>query len=70
MLRAVVSILLISLSIQCAQALSLSPLKKQPYFGDLPALEKKGVIRVLVAADLGFYYVEGGKPKGILAELL
>ncbi|MCG9574614.1 lytic transglycosylase F [Vibrio tubiashii] len=70
MLRAVVSILLISLSIQYAQALSLSPLKKQPYFGDLPALEKKGVIRVLVAADLGFYYVEGGKPKGILAELL
>lgn len=70
MLRAVVSVLLILLSIQCAQALSLSPLKKQPYFGDLPALEKKGVIRVLVAADLGFYYVEGGKPKGILAELL
>ncbi|WP_114766193.1 lytic transglycosylase F [Vibrio rhodolitus] len=51
-------------------ALSLTPLEKTPHFGDLPALEKRGVIRVLVAADLGFYYIEGGQPKGILAELL
>lgn len=51
-------------------ALSLTPLQKEPYFGDLPTLEEKGVIRILVSADLGFYYVEDGKPKGILAELL
>ncbi|GAK85074.1 transglycosylase Slt family [Vibrio ponticus] len=53
-----------------ALALSLTPLEKTPHFGDLPVLEKRGVIRVLVAADLGFYYIEGGQPKGILAELL
>ncbi|KJY83730.1 amino acid ABC transporter substrate-binding protein [Vibrio galatheae] len=70
MLRTIFVILLFTLTIHTAQALSLSPLHKQPYFGDLSVLEKKGVIRVLVAADLGFYYVEGGKPKGILAELL
>ncbi len=51
-------------------ALSLTPLQKAPYFGDLPSLEEKGIIRILVSADLGFYYVEDGKPKGILAELL
>lgn len=68
MLRLVVLLLIIP--IHSAYALSLSPLQKQPYFGDLSQLEKKGVIRVLVAADLGFYYIEGGKPKGILAELL
>ncbi|GAB2637381.1 MltF family protein [Vibrio panuliri] len=53
-----------------SSALSLTPLDKQPHFGDLPTLEKKGVIRVLVSADLGFYYIEAGQPKGILAELL
>ncbi|MBA5764511.1 lytic transglycosylase F [Vibrio sp. 404] len=53
-----------------SMALSLTPLNKDPHFGDLPTLEKKGVIRVLVSADLGFYYIEAGQPKGILAELL
>ncbi|WP_194437602.1 lytic transglycosylase F [Vibrio fluminensis] len=53
-----------------AMALSLTPLDRAPYFGDLNKLEKKGVIRVLVSADLGFYYIEQGQPKGILAELL
>ncbi|WP_394145822.1 MltF family protein [Vibrio atypicus] len=70
MSRVVLSLVLIWLSISSASALSLSPLQKEPYFGDLPELESKGVIRVLVSADLGFYYVEDGKPKGILAELL
>lgn len=70
MFRVVLFIVLLIFSMTKVQALSLSPLQKEPYFGDLPALEKKGVIRVLVAADLGFYYVEDGKPKGILAELL
>ncbi|MDR9828042.1 lytic transglycosylase F [Vibrio sp. FNV 38] len=31
---------------------------------------ERGVVRVLVAADLGFYYIEDGRPKGIIAELL
>jgi len=70
MLRIILLVSIFSFYIGQAMALSLSPLQKQPYFGDLPTLEKKGVIRVLVAADLGFYYVEAGKPKGILAELL
>ncbi|WP_153448618.1 MltF family protein [Vibrio algicola] len=51
-------------------ALELSPLSKQPYMGDLPELKKRGGIRVLVAADLGFYYIEKGQPKGIIAEIL
>ncbi|WP_047045662.1 lytic transglycosylase F [Vibrio mexicanus] len=50
--------------------LSLSPLQKEPYSGDMEVFKTKGVIRVLVSADLGFYYIEGGRPKGIIAELL
>lgn len=53
-----------------ANAIELSPLSQKPYLGDWPALQAKGVIRVLVSADLGFYYIEGGRPKGIGAELL
>lgn len=53
-----------------ATALELSPLSSKPYLGDFEDLKKKGVIRVLVSADLGFYYIEGGKPKGIVAEML
>ncbi|MEL7291139.1 MAG: lytic transglycosylase F [Pseudomonadota bacterium] len=65
-------VLLIMLSVFSLNvfALSLEPLQKQPYFGDLDKLRKKGAIRVLVSADLGFYYIENGQPKGILAELL
>ncbi len=55
---------------QATWALSLSPLQKEPHLGDMPEFKEKGVLRVLVSADLGFYYVEGGKPKGIIAELL
>ncbi|HIF9399236.1 TPA: transglycosylase SLT domain-containing protein [Photobacterium damselae] len=51
-------------------ALELSPLTSEPYTGDLAVIEKKKVIRVLVSADLGFYYIEDGQPKGIIAELL
>lgn len=60
--------------IQCfifpINALELSPLTSHPYTGDLKTIEKKKVIRVLVAVDLGFYYIEDGQPKGILAEFL
>ncbi|MGR5177495.1 transglycosylase SLT domain-containing protein [Vibrio parahaemolyticus] len=52
------------------RALELSPLSNDPYTGDLDLLAKKGVIRVLVSADLGFYYIEKGQPKGIGAEQL
>lgn len=51
-------------------ALELIPLSSQPYTGDLDALVKKRVVRVLVSADLGFYYIENGQPKGVGAELL
>ncbi|USD33034.1 MULTISPECIES: lytic transglycosylase F [Vibrio] len=70
MSRTVLILILFAATWNHATALSLSPLQKTPYFGDLAELEKKGVIRVLVSADLGFYYIEGGQPKGILAELL
>ncbi|MGC9404069.1 lytic transglycosylase F [Vibrio genomosp. F10] len=58
------------LGVSSASALELSPLQKKPYKGDFDELKNKSVIRVLVAADLGFYYIEGGRPKGIIAELL
>ncbi|MCK6264891.1 lytic transglycosylase F [Vibrio sp. ZSDE26] len=63
-------LIVLSVSVPMASALELSPLQKTPYKGDFEQLKKKGVIRVLVAADLGFYYIEGGRPKGIIAELL
>ncbi len=53
-----------------AWGLSLSPLQKDPYLGDMKTFIDKGVVRVLVSADLGFYYIEAGRPKGIIAELL
>lgn len=63
-------IVLISLLPVSSMALELSPLSAKPYLGDFPELKKRGVVRVLVSADLGFYYIEGGKPKGIIAEML
>lgn len=51
-------------------SLELSPLAQVPYVGDLDSLKKKGTVRVLVSADLGFYYIEKGQPKGIIAEFL
>ena len=51
-------------------ALELTPLSNDPYTGDLDSLTKRGVLRVLVAADLGFYYIDKGQPKGIGAEQL
>ncbi|MGR3960827.1 transporter substrate-binding domain-containing protein [Vibrio lentus] len=36
--------------------------------GDFDVLQTKGVVRVLVSGDVGFYHIENGKPKGILAE--
>ena len=39
----------------CTHAIQLAPLNGAEYVGDLADLEKKRVLRVLVAADLGFY---------------
>ena len=44
-------------------AVQLAPLSGSEYVGDLAELEKKRVLRVLVAADLGFYYIEDGITK-------
>ena len=54
----------------CTHAIQLAPLNGTEYVGDLADLEKKRVLRVLVAADLGFYYIEDGITKGIIADLL
>ncbi|MEF1307432.1 transporter substrate-binding domain-containing protein, partial [Vibrio owensii] len=51
-------------------ALELSPLKSDPYVGDLDTLKEKKAVRILVSADLGFYYIQNGKPKGIISELI
>ncbi|OBT07276.1 lytic transglycosylase F [Vibrio sp. UCD-FRSSP16_10] len=61
------ALVIISLPIQ---ALELSPIQQATYTGDYKVIKEKGVVRALVAADLGFYYVEGGRPKGIIAEQL
>ncbi len=53
-----------------ANSIELSPLSDKPYQGDWPVLKEKGVIRVVVSADLGFYYIDRGRPKGIGAEML
>ncbi|MFC5078561.1 lytic transglycosylase F [Vibrio thalassae] len=52
------------------RALELTPLSNEPYTGNLETLTEKHIIRVLVSADLGFYYIEKGQPKGIGAEQL
>lgn len=68
LLRSFIVLLLLIPSL--AFSLELSPLAQVPYTGDLDSLKKKGTVRVLVSADLGFYYIEKGQPKGIIAEFL
>ncbi|PSW21902.1 lytic transglycosylase F [Photobacterium sanctipauli] len=53
-----------------APAFEVSPIPQDKYTGDLPTLTEKKVIRVLVAADLGFYYLDRGQPKGMISEML
>ena len=64
-----ISVCLLLMSFQI-NAIQLAPLGGYKYVGDLAELEKKRVLRVLVAADLGFYYIEDGITKGIIADLL
>ncbi|MCD9498348.1 lytic transglycosylase F [Photobacterium carnosum] len=64
-----ISLCLLLMSFQI-NAVQLAPLGGSKYVGDLTELEKKRVLRVLVAADLGFYYIEDGITKGIIADLL
>ncbi|MCW0469200.1 hypothetical protein OH492_09550 [Vibrio chagasii] len=40
----------------------------ESYVGDFWLWKEKGVVRVLVSGDIGFYHIENGKPKAILAE--
>ena len=63
-------LILMVVYVPISNALELSPLSNEPYKGDLDTLSKKGMVRVLVSADLGFYFIEDGKPKGIIAEML
>ncbi len=51
-----------------AFGLNLSVDSTERYFGDFEKLKTRGVVRVLVAADLGFYHMENGRAKGIIAE--
>lgn len=67
--RWLIVILMALLSFQ-SHAITLTPLKGPAYTGDLKVLEKKRVLRILVAADLGFYYIENGVTKGIIGELV
>lgn len=67
--RRVLSLLVLLVSLP-VNSIELSPLTHKPYKGDWPILKEKGAIRVVVSADLGFYYVEAGRPKGIGAEFL
>lgn len=61
---------LIFISILSKSAFGLEVPNKplESYVGDFSALKEKGVVRVLVSGDIGFYHIENGKPKGILAE--
>ncbi|MUI55269.1 transglycosylase SLT domain-containing protein [Aliivibrio fischeri] len=53
-----------------AEALELAPLSNKSYKGDYNEISKKGVIRVLVSMEVGFYQVSNGKPIGIISEFL
>lgn len=53
-----------------ANAIEISPIPTIRHTGDLNAIKDEGVIRVLVAADLGFYYLDKGRPKGVVSEML
>ncbi|CAH0527030.1 Membrane-bound lytic murein transglycosylase F [Vibrio hippocampi] len=69
-MKAILLSLCVLLSSLPVSALELTPLGNTPYTGDLDTLVEKRVVRVLVSADLGFYYIEKGQPKGVGAELL
>ncbi len=53
-----------------AEALELAPLSNKSYKGDYNEISEKGVIRVLVSMEVGFYQVSNGKPIGIISEFL
>ncbi len=52
------------------QSIELAPISHSSYLGDYNELEKKGVIRILVSVEVGFYQVSDGKPIGIISEFL
>lgn len=58
----------ISIISKSAFGFEVSDNAHKSYIGDFDVLQTKGVVRVLVSGDVGFYHIENGKPKGILAE--
>ncbi|CAH6966852.1 Lytic transglycosylase F [Vibrio chagasii] len=62
------ALLFISILSKSAFSLEVPDNALESYVGDFSALKEKGVVRVLVSGDIGFYHIENGKPKGILAE--
>ncbi|MCG9569440.1 transglycosylase SLT domain-containing protein [Vibrio chagasii] len=62
------ALLFISILSKSAFGLEVPDNALESYVGDFSALKEKGVVRVLVSGDIGFYHIENGKPKGILAE--
>lgn len=62
------ALIFISILSKSAFGLEVPDNALESYVGDFSALKEKGVVRVLVSGDIGFYHIENGKPKGILAE--
>lgn len=67
-LRLSKALIFISILSKSAFGLEVPDKALESYVGDFSALKEKGVVRVLVSGDIGFYHIENGKPKGILAE--
>ncbi|KLV07024.1 amino acid ABC transporter substrate-binding protein [Photobacterium aquae] len=51
-------------------AFEIATIPEDKYTGDFSVMQDVGVIRILVAADLGFYYLDNGQPKGMVSEML
>ena len=45
-------------------------LTKERFTGDYSEMQKRRVVRVLVSADLGFYYLDNGHPEGTVSNML
>jgi membrane-bound lytic murein transglycosylase MltF len=65
-------ILVLSLGLSSPiKSFEIAPFITQARFtGDWDVIKKRGVLRVLVSADLGFYYLDNGHPEGAIANML
>ncbi|MEH6532344.1 MAG: lytic transglycosylase F [Photobacterium frigidiphilum] len=68
--RFVIALLCFNAFISTSFALEVFPITNTKFTGDLTQISEHGVIRILVSADLGFYYLDKGHPKGITSEML